>query len=219
VAAIGDVPELYVADGHHRSASAARVGKLRRERNKGWTGEESFNWFLAVLFPDEQLRILDYNRVVLDLNGLTPDALVARLRAAGVVVDVHGQEPWQPEAPCHFGMYLAGTWYRLGIAPTPEEAADPVRTLDVSLLQERVLAPILGIDDPRTSQRIDFVGGIRGLGELVKRVDGGAAVAFAMHPTTIAQLMAIADAGRVMPPKSTWFEPKLLSGLVVHKLS
>jgi uncharacterized protein (DUF1015 family) len=220
VAAFAAIPELYVADGHHRSASAARVGRLRRERTRGWTGEESFNWFLAVLFPDEQLRILDYNRVVADLNGLAPEAFLERLRAAGAVVDEHGAAPYAPEAPRRFGMYLGGRWYRLAIDPAPEEAADPVRGLDVSLLQDRVLAPILGIQDPRTDQRIDFVGGIRGLTELVRRVDqGGAAVAFALHPTTIAQLMAIADAGRVMPPKSTWFEPKLLSGLVVHKLS
>ena len=220
-AAFARIPELYVADGHHRSASAARVGQLRRAQYPDYTGDEPFNWFLAVLFPDEQLRILDYNRVVLDLNGLERGEFLDRLRSAGVdVTPVDDAGPYRPETGHRFGMYLPGRWYRLTITPTVEEAADPVRRLDVSLLQERVLAPVLGIRDPRTDTRIDFVGGIRGPGELVRRVDeGGAAVAFAMVPTTVAELMAIADAGRVMPPKSTWFEPKLLSGLVVHELS
>ena len=215
------VPELYVADGHHRSASAARVGNERREKLGTWTGQEPFNRFLAVLFPDEQLRIMDYNRVVADLNGLDVGAFLDKIRAAGFEVTPYsGEGEARPDAPRRFGMYLAGRWYRLAVKPSAEEAADPVRRLDVSLLQERLLGPVLGIEDPRTDKRIDFVGGIRGLGELVRRVDeGGMAVAFAMHPTTIAELMAIADAGQVMPPKSTWFEPKLRSGLIVHKLS
>ncbi len=224
LALVGALPELYVADGHHRSASAARVGTLRRANNPGWRGDEPFNWFLAVLFPDEQLKILDYNRVVADIAGHTPAELLAALERAGMNVTEVTRGPYRPEAPRHFGMYLDGRWYRLKVTPTSEEDADPVRRLDVSLLQARVLAPLLAIDNPRTDKRIDFVGGSRGLDELVRRTDALTsspdryAVSFAVYPTTVADLMAIADAGEVMPPKSTWFEPKLMSGLIVHKL-
>jgi uncharacterized protein (DUF1015 family) len=224
-ALVGELPALYVADGHHRSASAARVGQLRRAANPNYTGDEPFNWFLAVLFPDAELRILDYNRVVFDLAGRSPEEFLAALAAAGVAVGAPTAAPYRPEERRRFGMYLAGQWYPLSIAPRPAEASDPVRGLDVSLLQEHVLAPLLGIGDPRTDKRIDFVGGIRGLGELERRVaalthpPARYAVAFAMYPTTVAELMAIADAGAVMPPKSTWFEPKLMSGLVLHELA
>ena len=219
--AFAGIPELYVADGHHRSASAARVGEMRSKRFPDAGDDAPFHRFLAVLFPDVQLRIMDYNRVVKDLGGLDKAQLLDGLRSAGMTVDESPADgPYRPTEKHTFGMYLDGAWYRLAVTPTDAELADPVHRLDVSLLQERALGPLLGIRDPRTDARIDFVGGIRGLGELARRVDSGAyAVAFAMHPTTIEDLMAIADAGLVMPPKSTWFEPKLMSGLVVHRLS
>jgi uncharacterized protein (DUF1015 family) len=210
--AFAGVPVAYVADGHHRSASAARVGRERREANPAHTGEEDYNWFLATIFPASQLQVLPYNRLVLDLNGLAPEAFLKKVSAVFKVTEGASDKP---AAPAHVAMYLGGKWF--GLAWQTDPAADPVSQLDVSVLQEKLLAPVLGIDDPRTSKRIDFVGGIRGTGELVKRVDGGeAAVAFSMHPVTVDQLMAIADAGQIMPPKSTWFEPKLRSGLFVH---
>jgi uncharacterized protein (DUF1015 family) len=205
------VPRLYIADGHHRAASAARVARLRRERNPRHTGAEDYNWFLCVIFPASELQILPYNRSVLDLNGLTPVAFLEQVRA------VFGLEENAPPAPAGGGrvsLYCEGRWYGLRCPVDPN--ADPVARLDVSVLQDRLLAPVLGIDDPRTSQRVNFVGGIRGTGELVKRVDARGGVAFSMFPVTVAQLMAIADAGQIMPPKSTWFEPKLRSGLVIH---
>lgn len=206
------VPCTYVADGHHRTASAARVGKERREANPAHTGEEDYNWFLCVLFPASQLRILPYNRAVHDLNGLTPEAFLAAVRERFVVTE--SADP-TPAGPGRMAMFLGGKWY--GLQAEVDPSADPVSALDVSILQDRLLAPVLGIEDPRTSTRIDFVGGIRGTNELVRRVeDGRAAVAFSMYPTTVDQLMAIADAGQIMPPKSTWFEPKLRSGLFVH---
>ena len=212
VEAFRAVPCAYVADGHHRTASAVRVGRERRAANPGHTGAEDYNWFLSVLFPADQLRILPYNRVVVDLNGRSPSAFLEEVRARFAVVEPTAPEP---EAPGRVSMYLGGRWY--GLAWEPDPAADPVSGLDVSVLQDRLLAPLLGIEDPRTSQRIEFVGGIRGTGALRDRVDSGrGAVAFSMHPVTVEQLMAIADAGQIMPPKSTWFEPKLRSGLFIH---
>lgn len=207
---------LYIADGHHRSAAALRVAEQRRAANPRHTGEEPYNYFLAVIFPDNQMQILDYNRVVRDLNGLTPNAFLERVRGAFAVEPQSA--PVKPAARSEFGMYLAGRWYRLRIRPE-KVPHDPVGRLDVSLLQDHLIAPILGISDQRRDKRIDFVGGIRGLAELARRVDSGEmAVAFALHPTSIADMMAVADAGEVMPPKSTWFEPKLADGLVSHSL-
>ena len=206
------IPVSYVADGHHRTASAVRVGVERRAANPSHTGLEDYNWFLAVLFPASQLRILPYNRCVKDLNGHSPEQFLAAVRERFTLAE--GVAP-SPEAPGRVSMYLGGKWYGLLWQPAPD--ADPISRLDVTILQERLLAPLLGIDDPRTNQRIDFVGGIRGTGELVKRVDSGRdAVAFSMYPTTVDQLMDIADANQIMPPKSTWFEPKLRSGLFIH---
>jgi uncharacterized protein (DUF1015 family) len=212
--AFGKIPVAYVADGHHRTASACRVGRERREKNPHHTGAENYNWFLAVLFPGSQLKILPYNRVVHDLNGRTPDEFLSEIREKFFLTDTAEPAPAQPG---RVSMYLGGKWH--GLAWTPAPDADPISRLDVTILQEQLLAPILGIDDPRTSKRIDFVGGIRGTDELVRLVDSGkGAVAFSMFPTTVDQLMDIADAGQIMPPKSTWFEPKLRSGLFIHTL-
>ncbi len=206
------VPCTYVADGHHRAASAARVGKERREANPDHTGEEDYNWFLTVLFPGNQLKILPYNRLVFDLNGLTATECLAAISKVAEISEVESDTPTQPGA---VRIYLDGKWY--GITLTPAADADPVSRLDVSMLQERILAPILGIDDPRVSDRIDFVGGIRGTAYLKEQVDSGkAAIAFSVYPVSIEQLMDIADAGQIMAPKSTWFEPKLRSGFFVH---
>ena len=214
VEAFRAVPVAYVADGHHRTASACRVGRERREANPAHTGGEDYNWFLAVLFPASQLQILPYNRAVKDLHGHSKDELLAAI--AKVFTVKPGGSP-APARPGDIRMYLDGAWHSLAWRPAPD--ADPISQLDVTALQDRLLAPILGIDDPRTSQRISFIGGIRGPGELVKLVDSGkAAVAFSMYPTTVEQLMAIADADQIMPPKSTWFEPKLRSGLFIHTL-
>ncbi|HPM76491.1 MAG TPA: DUF1015 family protein [bacterium] len=216
-AAFAEVPAMYVADGHHRSASAARVGKLRREANPQHTGREAYNHFLAVAFPDNQLKILDYNRVVKDLNGLSPDAFLARVKEKYEIIPCATPPP---KCMRHVGMYVGKKrWWRLIAKEGSFPADDPVASLDVQILWENLLHPVLGIGDPRTDKRIDFVGGIRGIKELERLVDSGAyAVAFAMFPTTIDQLMAIADANMVMPPKSTWFEPKLRSGIVVRLL-
>jgi len=211
VAAFGRVPCLYIADGHHRAASAARVARLRRSRHPRHTGAEDYNWFLCVIFPAGELKILPYNRHVLDLHGATPAAFLAQVK---VTFGLAANAAPSPTAGGRVSMYLGGKWY--GLRCPVDSQADPVSRLDVSVLQDKLLAPLLGIDDPRTSKRIDFVGGIRGPGELVKRVDAHGGVAFSMYPTTVAQLMAIADAGQIMPPKSTWFEPKLRSGLFVH---
>lgn len=212
--AFAAVDVCYIADGHHRAAAAVRVGQERRAANPAHTGQEEYNRFLGVLFPDNQLRILPYNRAVHDLNGLSTETFLAAVRSRFAVRE---QAAPAPAAPQRASMYLAGRWY--GLAWEVAGDADPVSTLDVSVLQERLLAPVLGIDDPRTSGRIDFIGGIRGHEELARLVDTGrAAVAFSMYPTTVDQLMAIADAGQMMPPKSTWFEPKLRSGLLVHTL-
>ena len=210
------IPHLYVADGHHRSAAASRVRRMRRDANPGHTGREDYNFFLAYIFPHNQLRIMDYNRVVHDLHGLDPAAFLARLQP---VFDVAPADSGRPERRHEFRMFLEGRWHRLSPRPGTFPADDPVRSLDVSILQENLLAPVLGIGDPRKDKRIDFVGGIRGIGELERLVRSGeAVVAFALYPTSVDELMAIADAGRTMPPKSTWFEPKLKDGLVSHLL-
>jgi uncharacterized protein (DUF1015 family) len=203
---------LYIADGHHRSAAAARVAAQRRAR-----ADASHEFFLAVAFPHDEMRIFDYNRVVRDLNGLSPTAFLARVTESFDVVP--SAVPVKPAAPETFGLYLRGQWYALRVHDSLVARADPVASLDVSLLQDRLLGPVLGIGDPRTDARVDFVGGIRGLAELERRVqNGGAAAAFALHATRMEQLMAVADAGKLMPPKSTWFEPKLADGLLSHVL-
>lgn len=212
-----DVPALYIADGHHRAASAVKVAQMRREAHPGYSGDEPFNYFLSVIFPDNQLAILDYNRVVKDLNGLTVDAFLNVIAEKCDIEKV--DQAYKPAQKGTFGMFLDDQWYALKIHDDLVNPDDPVKSLDVSLLQEEVLSPILGIGDPRTDDRIDFVGGIRGLGELERRVHTDMTVAFSMYPTSIHELMAIADAGLLMPPKSTWFEPKLRSGLFIHKLS
>jgi uncharacterized protein (DUF1015 family) len=211
------MPALYIADGHHRSAAASRVAASRRAANPQHAGSESYNFFLAVAFPHHQMRILPYNRVVTDLNGLTPQAFLSKIGESFALHAAHGEVA--PAKPGEFGLYLSGRWYRLSIHPSLIPTHDPVARLDVSLLADRLLAPLLGITDPRRDRRIDFVGGIRGLAELEKRVDSGEMVAaFSMFPTRMEDLMAVADAGEVMPPKSTWFEPKLVDGLVSHML-
>lgn len=208
---------LYIADGHHRSAAASRVAAARKSANPAHTGDEAYNYFLSVIFPDNQMQILDYNRVLKDLNGNSPEQLLAKIENAFTIEKVAGQ--CKPGKATEFGMYLGGQWYRLTIKPDLIPQADPVKRLDVSLLQDNLIAPILGIEDPRRDKRIDFVGGIRGLAELERRVNSGEmAVAFAFYATSMAQLMSVADAGEVMPPKSTWFEPKLADGLVSHLL-
>lgn len=212
----GKIPAIYIADGHHRCASAVKVGLKRREQYPDYTGEEEFNYFLSVIFPDEELRILDYNRVVKDLNGLDAAAFLTRI-GEYFTVEKKGQAPYRPTKKGMFGMYLEDEWYSL-VAKEKIKSEDAVEGLDVSLLQNYLLDPILGIKDPKTDKRIDFVGGIRGLGELERRVHADMKVAFSMYPTSIAELFAVADAGRLMPPKSTWFEPKLRSGLFLHEI-
>ncbi|MCW0481952.1 DUF1015 domain-containing protein [Gaoshiqia sediminis] len=212
------VPATYVADGHHRTAAAARIGLEKKAQNPNHTGNESYNYFMAVHFPDNQLQIIDYNRVVKDLNGLSEADLLAKL-ALGFTVEKMGPEIFKPSALHEFGMYLNRNWYRLNANEGTYDDADPISVLDVTILSKQVLEPIFDIQDLRTSKRIDFVGGIRGLGELKKRVDSGEMkVAFALFPVSMQQLIAIADTGNIMPPKTTWFEPKLRSGLVIHKL-
>jgi uncharacterized protein (DUF1015 family) len=214
--AFGRIPLCYVADGHHRCASAWRAGIERRAANPGHTGEEEYNWFLAVLFPAGGLRIMPYHRVIRDLNGQSPERVLARLQEVGRLSPV--ADPGPPH-PGSFGIYLGGRWYLLELDPASIPLGDPIRSLDAALLEERVLGPILGIGDIRTDKRIDFVGGIRGTPELERRVNSGEmALAVAMYPVTVDQLMAVADAGAIMPPKTTWFEPKLRSGLFVHTL-
>lgn len=210
------IPAVYIADGHHRCASAVKVGLKRREENPGYTGEEEFNYFLSVLFPDEELRIMDYNRVVRDLNGYDTEGFLARI-GQEFQVEKRGPEPFRPGRKGEFGMYLEGQWYCL-TAREEILSEDAVEGLDVSLLQRHLLEPVLGIQDPKTDRRIDFVGGIRGLEELERRIRTDMKVAFSMYPTSIGELFAVADAGKLMPPKSTWFEPKLRSGLFLHTL-
>lgn len=210
------IPRVYIADGHHRAASAVKVAAMRREANPSWTGNEEFNYFLSVLFPDDQLMIMPYNRVVQDLNGLTREEFLKKTERYFVVTE-RGRKAFSPEQKGQVGMYLDGSWYQLDARPEIC-TDDPVEGLDVSILQDRILGPLLGIGDPRTDSRIRFVGGIRGLSELERLVDSGAAVAFSMYPTSIRELFEVADAGLLMPPKSTWFEPKLRSGLFIHRL-
>ncbi|HOK60269.1 DUF1015 domain-containing protein [Tenuifilum sp.] len=212
------IPALYVADGHHRTAAAARVGLEKKNANPNHRGDEEYNYFLAVIFPDNQLKIIDYNRVVKDLNGLTPEQFLQKLNE-GFVVEEKGSEIYKPQQLHNFSMYLEGKWYSLTAKPGTYNDNDPIGVLDVTILSNLVLDPILDIKDLRTSKRIDYVGGIRGLGELKKRVDSGEMkVAFALYPVSMKQLIDIADTGNIMPPKTTWFEPKLRSGLVIHAL-
>lgn len=212
------VPYMYVADGHHRTAAAALVGKEKRERNASHTGTEEYNFFLAVIFPDDQLRIMDYNRTVRDLNGLSKKDFLARLEE-GFEVKEKGEKVYKPRRLHNFSMYLDGRWYSLKARKDTYDDNDPIGVLDVTILTKQILMPILDIQDLRTSKRIDFVGGIRGLGELKRRVDSGEMkVAFALYPVSMKQLITIADTGNIMPPKTTWFEPKLRSGLVIHLL-
>ncbi|MBO4583105.1 MAG: DUF1015 domain-containing protein [Alphaproteobacteria bacterium] len=214
-----NIPALYVADGHHRTAAAARVGAEKREQNPNHTGNEEYNFFLAVIFPESQLKVIDYNRVVKDLNGLSPEQFIAELKKSFEVTEM-GTEIYKPNKLHNFGMYLNGKWYSLTAKPGTYNDNDPIGVLDVTVLSNLVFDKILNLGDLRTSKRIDFVGGIRGLGELQKRVDSGEmAVAFALYPVTMRQIIDIADTGNIMPPKTTWFEPKLRSGLVIHKLS
>jgi uncharacterized protein (DUF1015 family) len=210
------IPVAYVADGHHRCASAWRAGKELRSRNATHSETEEYNWFLAVLFPDSQLRILPYNRLVRDLAGMSPSEFLEKLASVGQVTQVASPTPARPGT---FSLFLNGGWHGLELDPQLIRSGDPLASLDASLLQDRVLGPLLNIGDPRTDKRIDFVGGIRGTSELERRVRSGEmAVAFSLFPTSMDQLLAVADAGLMMPPKSTWFEPKLKSGLFVHPL-
>ena len=224
----GNMDSIYIADGHHRCASAVRVSQMRREQKPDFTGKEEFNFFLSVLFSEDELRIFDYNRVVKDLNGLSEEAFLDRIRQAGFTVEEYAENGkdsapaadqgcYRPDAKGKFGMYLEGKWYIL-TASADILSEDAVAGLDVSVLQDHLLGPILGIGDPRTDDRIDFVGGIRGLKELERRCQSDCKVAFSMYPTSMGELFGVADAGRLMPPKSTWFEPKLRSGLLIHEV-
>ena len=216
--AFSKVEDVYIADGHHRSASAVKVGLKRRKENPGYSGNEKFNYFLSVLFPHDQLMIMPYNRAVKDLNGLSKEQLLDRIKEHFEVVE-QGAKAYTPKEKASFGMFLDGSWYQLKAKEGIRNIEDPVESLDVSILQNYLLHPILGIEDPRTDKRIDFIGGIRGLGELERRVLGDMCVAFSMYPTSITELFEVSDAGKLMPPKSTWFEPKLRSGLFIHSLS
>ncbi len=211
------IDDIYIADGHHRAASAVKVGIKRRQEHPGYDGTEEFNYFLSVLFPDDQLMIMDYNRVVRDLNGLSTEDFLKKTEEIFTVSEL-GDKAQSPQRKGQFTMYLEGKWYLLEASPEMLAESDAVKSLDVSLLQEYLLEPVLGIHDPRTDDRIDFVGGIRGLEELERRAGTDMKVAFAMYPTSIAELFAVADAGLLMPPKSTWFEPKLRSGLFIHEI-
>lgn len=215
-AAFASIGEIYIADGHHRAASAVRVGFLRREAHPNYSGDEEFNYFLSVLFPDDQLMIMDYNRVVKDLNGMNTETFLEKIQSLFEVSE-GSESQIRPEKKGEFSMYLEDKWYLCKIKAA-NQSEDPVGGLDVSLLQELLLAPVLGIGDPKTDKRIDFVGGIRGLQELERRVHTDCAVAFAMYPTSIGELFDVADAGLLMPPKSTLFEPKLRSGLFIHEI-
>lgn len=213
--AFDTIDSIYIADGHHRAASAVKVGLKRRAEHPGYTGKEEFNYFLSVLFPDEQLMILPYNRVLKDLNGLSEEEFKTELEKRFLVNKA--KEAVMPENKAEFGMYLAGQWYTLKARPEIL-SEDPVDGLDVAILQNNLLEPVLGIHDPKTDKRIDFVGGIRGLKELERRCNSDCKIAFSMYPTSIGELFAVADANRLMPPKSTWFEPKLRSGIFIHRI-
>lgn len=213
------IPALYVADGHHRTAAAALVGEEKRKANPNHTGSEEYNFFLAVVFPESHLKIIDYNRVVKDLNGLTPEQFIEKLKE-NFIVEKMGSDIYKPNALHNFSMYIGGEWYSLTAKEGTYNDSDPIGVLDVTVASNLIFDQILDITDLRTSNRIDFVGGIRGLGELKRRVDSGEmAAAFALYPVSMRQLIDIADTGNIMPPKTTWFEPKLRSGLAIHKLS
>ncbi len=214
--AFEDVESIYIADGHHRCASAVKVSLKRRAENPDYSGEEEFNYFLSVLFSDDQLMIMDYNRVVMDLNGLSAEEYLEKT-GQYFHIEKRGEVPYKPEEKGTFGMYLEDVWYKLK-AKEPYSGEDPVAALDVTVIQNSLLCPVLGIGDAKTDKRIDFVGGIRGMEELERRVYTDARVAFSMYPTSIGELFAVSDAGMLMPPKSTWFEPKLRSGLFIHKI-
>lgn len=217
VSLFDEIPAFYIADGHHRSASAYKVGEKRREENPDYTGDEEFNFFMAAIFPDNDLKIFDYNRVVADLNGNSREEFIKKVKASGFDVEDMGEELYYPEKKHVFSMYLDGRWYRLAASDDiiPDHVID---SLDVAVLQNSLLGPVLGIEDPRTDKRIDFVGGIRGLEELKRRADSDMKIAFAVYPVDMSDLLEVADNGMVMPPKSTWFEPKLGSGLFLHSL-
>ena len=216
--AFAAIPHTYIADGHHRAASAVKVALKRREAHPDYDGTEEFNYFLSVLFPASALRIYDYNRVVKDLNGYTEEEFLARIAEDFEVREVSvAGTPYRPEEKGTFGMFLSDKWYRLRVKDAPD-GSDPVKSLDVSVLQDRLLEPVLGIHNPKTDTRIDFIGGIRGLGELERRAHFDMKVAFSMFPTSMEELFRVADAGLLMPPKSTWFEPKLLSGIFIHEI-
>lgn len=212
------IGEIYIADGHHRAASAVKVGLKRRASHPDYTGKEEFNYFLSVLFPDEELMIMDYNRVIKDMNGYSFKGFYNEVKNRFDVIEITNQEEKRPQEKGHFTMYMEGHWFDCAIRAEDVSTDDPVKALDVSILQDKLLHPVLGIGDPKTDGRIDFVGGIRGMDELVRRCDEDCAVAFAMYPTSIQELFAVADAGLLMPPKSTWFEPKLRSGLFIHEI-
>lgn len=212
------IPAFYVADGHHRTAAAALVGEEKKRNNPNHTGEEEYNYFMAVVFPESHLKIIDYNRVVKDLNGMTPEEFIGKLKTS-FEVENKGKEIYAPSGLHNFSMYLNGEWYSLQAKKGTYNDSDPIGVLDVTVLSNLVFDKLLDIKDLRTSKRIDFVGGIRGLGELKKRVDSGEmAAAFALYPVSMKQLINIADTGNIMPPKTTWFEPKLRSGITIHKL-
>ena len=217
-AEFGKISSLYIADGHHRSAAAALVGNEKAQNNPDHRGDEEYNYFMAVAFPASHLKIIDYNRVVRDLNGLTPDEFLARVSENFDVMEM-GEETYHPNALHNFSLYMGGRWYSLTAKPGTYDDSDPIGVLDVTVSSDLILRDILGITDLRSDKRIDFVGGIRGLEELKRRVDSGEmAMALALYPVTMDQLIDIADTGNIMPPKTTWFEPKLRSGLVIHKL-
>ena len=218
IESFAEIDYLYIADGHHRAAAAAKVGLKRREQLKNYTGKEEFNYFLSVLFPHDELYIMDYNRVAADLAGNSKEEFIRKISEKFTIEEYSGEGPCRPKAKHTFGMYLGNCWYKLTAKPGTFAEDDAIDSLDVSILQNNLLTPILGIEDPRTDQRIEFIGGIRGLEELEKRVKAGMKAAFSMYPTPIEELMKVADAEKLMPPKSTWFEPKLRSGIFVHKL-
>jgi uncharacterized protein (DUF1015 family) len=218
IESFAEIDYLYIADGHHRAAAATKVGLKRREQYKDYTGKEEFNYFLSVLFPHDELYIMDYNRVVTDLAGNSEEEFIKKISEKFTTEKYSGEGPYRPKARHTFGMYLDNCWCKLTVKPGTFDEDDAVDSLDVSILQNNLLTPILEIKDPRTDQRIEFVGGIRGLEELEKRVKAGMKVAFSLYPTSIEELMKVADAEKLMPPKSTWFEPKLRSGIFIHKL-
>lgn len=217
--AFASLDALYIADGHHRCASAVKVGVKRMEENKNHTGDEEYNFFLSVIFPSKALKIFDYNRLVKDLNGYTEEEFLAKIKEnVGDVSEFSGGEPYRPESVHTFGLYLGGKWYRVKFHDSLCQAERAVDRLDCAILQKHLLSPILGINDPRSDKRIDFAGGIRGLKYLEERCGADMTLAISMHPTSLSELIDVADNGDIMPPKSTWFEPKLRSGILIHKI-